>query len=124
MELKAKKMKLPKQKVSQNKKNGKSPKNTEPKKIIETEEKKENPITKFTILYIYRREEYSLSNVKSNITLNGFKKKVSSQLKIPQVNLIVSFMNKEIKDENFNLYDLIKSKKTLILSVKKKCKYN
>ena len=122
MDRKAKKMELPQQKVSQNKKHIKSPKNISPKKIIETEEKKENPITKFSILYVYRREEYNLSNVKSNITLSGIKKIISSELKIPQDNLIVSFMNKEIREEKFYLYNLVNNQKTLILSIKKKCK--
>ena len=122
MDRKAKKMKLPQQKASQNKKHSKSPKNISPKKIIEIEEKKENSITKFSILYVYRREEYNLSNVKSNITLSGFKKLISSELKIPQDNLIVSFMNKEIREEKFYLYNLVNNQKTLILSIKKKCK--
>lgn len=44
MARKVKKMKLPQQKASQNKKHSKSPKNISPKKIIETEEKKENQL--------------------------------------------------------------------------------
>ena len=99
-----------------NKKNGKS----EVKKVIAPKPKPE-PIFTYKLPFIYRREEYCLNNMKSNMNILDIKNKILTKIKA-QFNpddLILFHDKKEIA-KDAKLYNLLNESQTKYITVRKK----
>ena len=88
---------------------------------IKKQKKKE---IKYNIDFIFRREQYSIKNQKINLTFGEMKKLISEELKIPDSELQIFYIEKEITSSKTKIYDLIKDNKIKFFEVKKIIKPN
>lgn len=108
-------------------KNAKSPKNN--KEVINNknseemkkkeEEKKKLPT--FNLVFIYRREKYTLKNLVINCLLSKIKKLISNKISADLTELKFFYKEKELKfvDDNKNVFEMIKGDNTPFFEVKK-----
>jgi hypothetical protein len=70
--------------------------------------------------YIFRREQYTLKNQKLTLTFGEMRKLISQELKIPESNLQINYLEKELTSSKVKINDLIKDNKIKFFEVKKK----
>ena len=99
-----------------NRKNGKS---EEKKKPIP----KPEPIFTFKLPFIYRREEFYLNNMKSNMNISVIKNKISTKIKSKSnpEDLILFLDRKEIS-KDAKLYNLLNESQHKYITVRKRGK--
>lgn len=99
-----------------NKKNGKS----EVKKVIAPKPKPE-PIFTYKLPFIYRREEYCLNNMKSNMNILDIKNKILTKIKAQfNPNELILFHDKKEIAKDVKLYNLLNESQTKYITVRKK----
>ena len=99
-------------------KNYKEEEAKEEKKVTIVEKK--DPI-KFNLDFIYRREKYTLKNLKDNSLVSFIKRKISEKLEVDAKNLKYYYKNKELKNDSdkTNVYAMIKDDPVPFIDVKK-----
>lgn len=101
---------------------GRSPKKS-PKKNIKIEVNKpvKKVLPKFNLVYIYRRESYTLQNLLANFLISGIKKLISKKLEIEITSLKFYYMDKELKEDknSLNAYEYFKQNGSNVIEVKK-----
>ena len=99
-------------------KNNKEEEAKEEKKVSVVEKK--DPI-KFNLDFIYRREKYTLKNLKDNSLVSFIKRKISEKLEVEAKNLKYYYKNKELKNDSdkTNVYAMIKDDPVPFIDVKK-----
>ena len=105
------------------KKNNKGEETKEEKKVAIVEKKE--PI-KFNLDFIYRREKYTLKNLKENSLVSFIKRKISEKIKVETKNLKFYYKNKELKNDSdkTNVYAMIKDDPVPFIDVKKESTIN
>jgi len=105
------------------KKNNKGEEAKEEKKVTIVEKK--DPI-KFNLDFIYRREKYTLKNIKDNSLVSFIKRKISEKIKVEAKNLKYYYKNKELKSDSdkTNVYEMIKGDSVPFIDVKKESTIN
>lgn len=76
-------------------------------------------LEKFNLDYIYRREKYSLKNLMSNFLVSGIKKLIAKKLSVDYTELKLYYLDKELKDDKLNVYEMMKDDPIKIIEVKK-----
>ena len=104
-------------------KNNKEEEAKEEKKVTIVEKK--DPI-KFNLDFIYRREKYTLKNLKDNSLVSFIKRKISEKLEVEAKNLKYYYKNKELKNDSdkTNVYAMIKDDPVPFIDVKKESTIN
>lgn len=78
----------------------------------------------FSLDFIFRREKYTLKNLKSNFLVSKIKKLIAKKLSIDLNLLHFFYLEKELIDDSQKIYDLIKDNKIKYLEIKKESPIN
>jgi hypothetical protein len=86
---------------------------------------KKDPI-KFNLDFIYRRERYTLKNLKDNSLVSLIKRKISEKIQVDLKKLNFYYKNKELKEDSnkTNVYEMIKGDIAPFIDVKKESTIN
>ena len=105
------------------KKNNKVEEKKDDKKVTIVEKK--DPI-KFNLDFIYRRERYTLKNLKDNSLVSLIKRKISEKIQVDINKLNFYYKNKELKEDSnkTNVYEMIKGDTAPFIDVKKQSTIN
>ena len=105
------------------KKNNKVEEKKDDKKVTIVEKK--DPI-KFNLDFIYRRERYTLKNLKDNSLVSLIKRKISEKIQVDLNKLNFYYKNKELKEDSnkTNVYEMIKGDTAPFIDVKKQSTIN
>lgn len=105
------------------KKNNKVEEKKDDKKVTIVEKK--DPI-KFNLDFIYRRERYTLKNLKDNSLVSLIKRKISEKIQVDVNKLNFYYKNKELKEDSnkTNVYEMIKGDTAPFIDVKKQSTIN
>ena len=74
----------------------------------------------FNIDYIFRREQYTIKNQKLTLTFPEMRKLISKELNIPESDLQINYLEKELTSSKKTINELIKDNKIKFFEVKKK----
>ncbi len=92
--------------------------------VKQTELKIEKKPIIFNLDFIYRRERYILKNLYSTYLISRLKKLISKKISVDENLIQIYYLDKEIKDNKLNVYDLIKDNKIKYIEVKKESPNN
>ena len=101
-------------------------------KVEEKKDDKKNAIVekkepiKFNLDFIYRRERYTLKNLKDNSLVSLIKRKISEKIQVDLNKLNFYYKNKELKEDSnkTNVYEMIKGDPAPFIDVKKESTIN
>ena len=101
-------------------------------KVEEKKDDKKNAIVekkepiKFNLDFIYRRERYTLKNLKDNSLVSLIKRKISEKIQVDLKKLNFYYKNKELKEDSnkTNVYEMIKGDIAPFIDVKKESTIN
>ena len=74
----------------------------------------------FNIDYIFRREQYTIKNQKLTLTFPEMRRLISKELNIPESDLQINYLEKELTSSKKTINELIKDNKIKFFEVKKK----
>ena len=77
---------------------------------------------RYKVIFIFRRNEYEIKNLKYPTTFDQVRKMIAKQLSLDVDELIVNYKDKEFKDGTKKVYELFKEGKDNYFTIKKKLK--
>ena len=78
----------------------------------------------FNLDFVFRRERYTLKNLLSNYLISKVKKLISKKISVDVELIHIYYLDKEITNDQLNVYNLIKDNKVRYFEIKKESPVN